>query len=919
MTQPRAYYNENDKYAAAWIKKLIAQGLVAPGDVDERSIEDVQPSDLIGYTQCHFFAGIAGWSASLRRAGWSDSRPCWTASLPCFPGGTLVMTSGGYKPIESVAVGDDVLTHAGRFMPVTHTGSQVSECVTVKGQGHFGLDCTPDHPFYCDDGESVGWVPASELKGKRWATVALVPPIPMPRPAPKHDGVFFDRNVKRFRAKGEKAGRPVYVGVYETREEAVTARAEAVKSGLVDVRGANGIDASSLGFARFLGYWVGDGWVSGETVFLCGSRDDRAMLEGIFAAAGLPGHARLEKTSSRIQCGSQNLVAWLREHFGEFADGKRIPVWMHGMPDDYRAAFLDGYSTADGSTSRTPAGGILTEFSTVSKALAVGIRVLINQSGKSASIRRVSNTRELRIEGRSVNEQPYYRVSAYDSARSFRLDGRHGWGLVRSVTPAETCRVYNLAVSEDESYTADGIVVHNCQPWSQAGKGEGVEDKRHLWPVFRKLLEACKPQRAFGEQVASSAGREWLARVRLDCQALGYEFGAADLCCPCAGEEGEGWFVRGDTVERERIAIGGPHIRQRLYWWADCGMAESQRDGEPGRTAIESGEGVGAVDIGASTEPGRCSVSGRMADTDGGQPGDGGIQRGGQQRLLATGDGVGGMAESKHSARRDADSRSRISERVDAGWEEETDRPRVCGETVRLADLHGTGCEGRPQPDGESQQPGEPAPRRADVGGRGEAGGKSVADGVAHPVSDGLQGRSVRTFGDGGSQQPGHSGLQSVRPWSDFIVIPCTDGKARRAQPGAFPLASSVPSRSADPRMGWLLARLGELGHDPKASRGILREARANRTGRLRGYGNSIALEVAAMFVKSCMEVIDMQSSEIPSEVPVPEESPVTLGWNQRFLFDDDVMEGVKCRPPLKIKESATRTTSKPSGTPAGP
>ncbi|MDR5801160.1 DNA cytosine methyltransferase [Caballeronia sp. LZ001] len=81
----RAYYNEIDPYAAQWMRNLIEAGHIAPGDVDERSIEDVRPSDLRGYTQCHFFAGIGVWSYALRLAGWPDDRPVWTGSCPCQP------------------------------------------------------------------------------------------------------------------------------------------------------------------------------------------------------------------------------------------------------------------------------------------------------------------------------------------------------------------------------------------------------------------------------------------------------------------------------------------------------------------------------------------------------------------------------------------------------------------------------------------------------------------------------------------------------------------------------------------------------------------------------------------------------------------------------------------------------------------
>lgn len=80
-----AYYNENDPFAAGWLRELIKAGLIAKGEVDERSIEDVRPEDLRGFAQCHFFAGIGGWSYALRLAGWGDDRVAWTGSCPCQP------------------------------------------------------------------------------------------------------------------------------------------------------------------------------------------------------------------------------------------------------------------------------------------------------------------------------------------------------------------------------------------------------------------------------------------------------------------------------------------------------------------------------------------------------------------------------------------------------------------------------------------------------------------------------------------------------------------------------------------------------------------------------------------------------------------------------------------------------------------
>jgi DNA (cytosine-5)-methyltransferase 1 len=65
------YYNENDPKAAAWLRQLMADGLISRGDA--------------GYTRCHFFAGIGGWDYALQLAGWPEDLPIWTGSCPCQP------------------------------------------------------------------------------------------------------------------------------------------------------------------------------------------------------------------------------------------------------------------------------------------------------------------------------------------------------------------------------------------------------------------------------------------------------------------------------------------------------------------------------------------------------------------------------------------------------------------------------------------------------------------------------------------------------------------------------------------------------------------------------------------------------------------------------------------------------------------
>lgn len=76
------YYNEFDKKKCAALSQLMKDGYISKGEIDDRSIRDVQPADLKEFEQCHFFAGIGLWAYALQCAGWGD-RPVWTGSCPC--------------------------------------------------------------------------------------------------------------------------------------------------------------------------------------------------------------------------------------------------------------------------------------------------------------------------------------------------------------------------------------------------------------------------------------------------------------------------------------------------------------------------------------------------------------------------------------------------------------------------------------------------------------------------------------------------------------------------------------------------------------------------------------------------------------------------------------------------------------------
>ena len=59
------FYNDIDTKVCAWMRELMELGLIPPGVIDNRSITDIDPNELTRYTQCHFFAGIGGWSLAI--------------------------------------------------------------------------------------------------------------------------------------------------------------------------------------------------------------------------------------------------------------------------------------------------------------------------------------------------------------------------------------------------------------------------------------------------------------------------------------------------------------------------------------------------------------------------------------------------------------------------------------------------------------------------------------------------------------------------------------------------------------------------------------------------------------------------------------------------------------------------------------
>lgn len=413
--------------------------------------------------------------------------------FPCFPAGTVILTRDrGMVDIADVQEGEFVLTHRNRWRKVEkHHGSHMAPVITMKGHGHPRMRATANHPFWsrststgwnndrrCDEREfsDAEWCAAGEMVGRFWSS---------PSQFPRHGGI------PAINIQG--------------RELAIT------------------VDDDDL--LWLAGRWVGDGWAKltkrrGQT-FICTGHHEADEFRGRLHAIGIHFTEAKEATTSRFIFSSKPLTRWLLQHFGEYAHDKSVPSWLLGLPSRQRAAFLDGYVSADGSFY-----DVRWKTSTVSKKLAFGVKLLAQSLGYSVAIH-YSDRGPSVAEGRVVEQRPQWQVVAETSARSAKFIDGHLLQLVKGSTPEPGVqRVYNIQVEEDHSYVADGLVVRNCTDISLAGRRAGLAGERSgLFWEFVRVAEELSPRWLLVENVPgllSSGGRRDMGAVVGALSELGY-------------------------------------------------------------------------------------------------------------------------------------------------------------------------------------------------------------------------------------------------------------------------------------------------------------------------------------------------------------------------------------------------------------
>ena len=529
-------YCEADKHAQAVLLSRMAEGAidVAPISTDVREIT----------------AGFVDMPIDIVFGG-----------FPCFVKDTMVFTENGYKPIQNIYVGEHVLTHKRRWRKVTQTHvTENRQIRLVDGTGFLVTETTDEHPYYVRKSKQV-----------------------------------WDNSKRRYHREFTD---PQFV---EARE------LQGLHVGMTFIPDTID-DEHSEDFWWLIGRCLACGW--------CVERHDRST-DGYSKVVVSCGRHRAEELEERInRCfhftkdedRTANKYHITNKEFADFfskadigALNKHIPNEWLMLPKEKLSALLDGYFSGDGSAFVSKSGREGRRCTTVSKKLALTLQMAILKCyGVVPSLFYYEIPETTVIEGRTVNQHPQYQVQYADFNRSSYVDisGEYGWGVCRKSDETDKFEtVYNIAVEEDESYIANGAIVHNCQDISCAGKGVGLEGERSgLFFEIVRLAGEIKPTFLFLENVSAIRTRG-LDRVILELTEVGYDLrwcmlSAADVGAPHRRER---WFL---LAARRRDALANPEsigsgrvLRDISGENAEIGQSEEQHEDkarEPEPTGINT-------------------------------------------------------------------------------------------------------------------------------------------------------------------------------------------------------------------------------------------------------------------------------------------------------------------------------------------
>lgn len=356
----------------------------------------------------------------------------WTYSFPCVPAGTLVKTLDGYKKIEDIVVGDKVLTHNNRYRKVLKTMSRKSDHINhIKANGCNDLFVTDEHPIYCLSNNKIQWVKAKNVTTS--------------------DYICFNVNTNSIASK------------------------------------------CSDNILWLIGRYVADGhinkYTSNSVNFAIALKKVDEFEKHI--PEDLQDKFKKFEKPGIIDFRIADEDFWeLCYEFGTGSNKKELPEWILNMPSDQCRIFLDGYFSGDGHY-RTVGNCEQMMFTTSSHKLFLGLQTLITK------VYGLVPSAYHRTDSRSKNFSDTWQGQFYfNQTKTTQIkENNQIFTKIKSVEKIiNPIDVYNIEVEEDNSYTVNNVIVHNCQDLSVAGKQLGMDEDSGtrsslLWQVKRLLNE----------------------------------------------------------------------------------------------------------------------------------------------------------------------------------------------------------------------------------------------------------------------------------------------------------------------------------------------------------------------------------------------------------------------------------------------
>ena len=381
-------------------------------------------------------------------------------SPPCFAAGTLVMTNEGLKPIELIQKGDLVLTHNNRFKVVTDImNKSVTNLYNLKIQGSLSLQVTGEHPFYVRGMSRRNKSGLREFYKPKWKQV---------------------KDLSIVKNSSNTTLEQDYIGIAINNQSELpkwegTQKTHIVYGGKDIGKVSKTLNFTSTHFWYLIGRYIGDGWLrirknKRNEFIICCAKDELEDLKIKFNNAGFNYIISEQKATYRIVISSKELCEYTSQ-FGHGAANKRLTGDILNLPIDLLSSFLDGYLESDGyyDFSRKKYSCV-----SISKELIYGIQACVYKVYKvpTTIIFRKAPEKSF-IEGREVNCKDSYSLSFFKESKaqqhSFYENG-YIWTPFRSKEVInEELTVYNISVEQDESYTVNNLICHNCSTFSMAG------------------------------------------------------------------------------------------------------------------------------------------------------------------------------------------------------------------------------------------------------------------------------------------------------------------------------------------------------------------------------------------------------------------------------------------------------------------